>query len=251
MDENDNEDIEEENKEKLEKSKETLLNCIQLLTGSIEKLNNFAAKEEKIQEALSSVNKVNEEISQVCYIVETIENEKKNEFEKRGQNKHQINTLKLELRKQGELVKALEEENQGLLDEAEKDRLRLKELLEENEAMSEELKNAESGVKQKLEAFEAEKEEAESEAKKIGIKLKAAEKKNKWLWKTIDKFKEEKKELKQKIKDIQAAQSQIDFSPMKSEICESTPDFAKISSLEQSEIMQSTQIVENPETEKS
>lgn len=232
-------DLEEENRQKLGKSKSSLLNCIQLLSSSIQKLTNFS-KEKEVGEALDSVKSANEEISQICFIIEGLESLKRDEIEKRSQKNHEINTLKLELRKQNEILKALEEENQNLLTEAENDRLKLKEFLEVNEDLNNKLKNSENGVKEKLQKFEEEKIEAENNSKSLEIKLKAAEKKNKWLWKTIDKFKDEKKQLKTKVKDLELAQSQFVFSPTKSEISEEN--------IPQSQIFENS-LIDNGETE--
>lgn len=242
----DQDDLDEENRQKLEKSKDSLLNSIHLLTGAVEKLNKFT-KEEKIMESVASLHKVNEEISQVCYIVEMMETAKRDQIEKMSHKNHRMNTLKLELRKQTELIEALENENQDLLQEAENDRIRLKELLEENEVINEELKSAENGVKEKLEKFENGKNEAEQKLKKSEIQLKAAEKKNKWLWKTIDKFKIEKKKLKTKIKELEEKEAGI-VNFAQSEVCGLQPGNNLTNPISQSELIQVSQI-ENSETE--
>ena len=88
--------------------------------------------------------------------------------------------------------------------------------------MFDEVEQREAALKAKEEALKAQVSSAEKskvtsaeDTKKLEIKLKGAEKKNKWLWKTINKLKEEKSNLKNQLKEEKSKLQTIEVSPVK------------------------------------
>lgn len=199
-------------------------------------------------ELLDAMGHMQNELQEVVSIVESIGSDFVSQVERSRQKEHRINKIKLEFRNQADVLEALEQENQNLLDQSEVDRFKLTELINENEEVSEKIEKMELELKEKLESMGKEKAEAESEQEKLDIKLKAAEKKNKWLWTTIEKFKAEKKKLKARIKELEAEKKEALMAIEQSEIVENPGQLLDVTPA--LPVMQS-QIVESNQTKKA
>lgn len=203
--------------QKIEESKKSLSHCLEILNEKVQKLkegDRGIAKEE----SLDMAEDLQAEVNEVLSILGSFGQDFTSIFERSRQREHTVNKLKLDLRNQNDLMDALEQENQNLLDQSEVDRSKLTEILRENEEFHEKFEKMEIEFQQKNEELEKAKVEAESEQEKIDIKLKAAEKKNKWLWTTIEKFKVEKKKLKARIKELEAEKKEAMMAIEQSEL---------------------------------
>jgi len=88
-------------------------------------------------------------------------------------------------------------------------------MFKEVENREQKIKEKEENLKNEISSSEKNNVVVMEDFKKLEIKLKGAEKKNKWLWKTITKLKEDKSDLKQQLKEEKDAAVVMAISPVK------------------------------------
>lgn len=110
-------DVDEVQREGLEDAKETLLEAVEYLNIAIEHVNKDTladGQSDSIKTIGDLVLDSSTKLTRCTRLIEKLENLKKLEMKKSEQSQHRINTLELELRKQGDISYILQGENEAL-----------------------------------------------------------------------------------------------------------------------------------------
>lgn len=157
-----------------------MLEAVQFLTSAIQKINNLKAKKEDVKSVSDLLSESSGKITRTCHFIEKIENLKKIEIKNKAQTQHKINTLELEIRKQGDIAFMLQEENQFLIQKLEE--------FETFKTKNEEMKNQLEDLQL---TFGKERFDFAEKIKELEIKLKDTEEKNNHLTKRLGDLKED------------------------------------------------------------
>ena len=91
------------------------------MTSAIQLINNVDTKESKTKTKISKTSELLSEssakIARTCHLLEVVEKQKKSQMKSEEQLRHKINSLELELRKQGDIANMLQQENEALSNE--------------------------------------------------------------------------------------------------------------------------------------
>lgn len=110
-------DIDEEERETLEDAKDSLLEAVEFMTTAIQKINKIEVGKDQtksVKNVTGLLSDSSEKIAKTCHYLEKVENLKKIEIKSKEQTLHKINSLELELRKQGDVAFMLQKENEQL-----------------------------------------------------------------------------------------------------------------------------------------
>lgn len=104
-------------REQLEDAKDTLVEALEFLNVAIQNVNKLKVSDDQSGEIKTIgdlLSDSNSKLSKCSRYIDKVQSLKKLEIKKMEQSQHKINTLELELRKQGDIAYLLQGENEAL-----------------------------------------------------------------------------------------------------------------------------------------